>query len=125
LIQSEASGNTEKQFAVLGEWLMRFSRMRRGEFHAQRLAIERERLELLRQKTKQEFEDQCWKWAAQEHVRAQICRGFCRTAKETRRRAHKILGLPPPEEKAPPSEKAAQSGGTSAAAATDCRNLTG
>jgi hypothetical protein len=98
LIHLDAAGNTAGQSDALGEWLIRLARMRRGEFHAQRLAIERERLELLRKKTRQEFEAECWKWATQEEVREQICQGFCYTEEEKRRRVRHILGFLPLDE---------------------------
>ncbi len=104
MVAPDAARSAREQFAAVGEWLMRLTRMHRTEFHAQRLAIERERLELLRKKTRQEFEDQCWEWAAQEHNRAQICRGFCYTEAEKERRARKILGMPPLGEQPPPAD---------------------
>ena len=93
LIRAGAAGNKAKQAQELGEWLIRFGRMRRAEFNGQRLAIERERLELLRKRTKGEFEEQCWKWAAQEHIRAQIALGYCFTQDEIRRESGRILGI--------------------------------
>ncbi len=54
--------------------------LRRGDHSAERLRMERERLDLEREQSRENTEEELWAWAMQEENRERICRGFKTTA---------------------------------------------
>jgi hypothetical protein len=102
LLRLDGAGDLAAQSDALGEWLIHLARVRRSEFHTRRLALEHGRMELLRDKTQQELEEYCWKWAAQPEIRAQICGDSCYANAEQRPSSGHVLSLPRLDDKKPP-----------------------
>ena len=70
--------------------------LRRGDHSAERLRIERERLELDRAQSKEKWEERFWEWAQKPENRSRIC-GFPMTMQERQQRIREIYGLAPEE----------------------------
>ena len=71
--------------------------LRRGDHHAERLRIERERLELERAQSEEQLDKRFWEWAQKPENKKKIC-GATLTDEERRRRIREIYGLPPEPE---------------------------
>ena len=70
--------------------------LRRGDHSAERLWLERERLELERAQSKEHLEKRFWEWAQAPENKAKIC-GPVLTYEERRRAIAEIYGRPLPE----------------------------
>ena len=68
--------------------------LRRGDHSAERLRIERERLELDRAQSKEKWEKRFWEWAQEPENRDKIC-GVPMTPEERRQRIREIYGRAP------------------------------
>jgi hypothetical protein len=95
--------------------------LRRGDLEQERLQLQRERYGL-RHKTKEEREQEFWKWAEENINRDEFCRRRCFTAAEREAEIDKILGITPtpsePEQAAAPDPVPGSTPATSAIAST-------
>jgi hypothetical protein len=71
--------------------------LRRGDHSAEKLRMERERLEMDRAEQKEHLEKQFWEWAKQH--REKICQGAVLSAEEKEARIRQIFGLAPPADR--------------------------
>ncbi len=81
--------------------------LRKGDHSAQRLRLERERLQWERERDQQRLDEQFWEWAAQPENRDRICRGYKTPGAQAQILRKLFFGDTEASERPPSSEKTA------------------